>query len=263
MTEEGRFFTTLGAEVPTYIPGGADVNGRIKSVQGNFMELDFDSVPSYSSKAAAHAAPTGTDGDENIMVMPEGTLEYHMLGTQTLLAPLLVATGLDVGLDQANDEGIEVCGGILASNKLTFIIGTDPAFYAKMQFSIADVTGTDDCAFGFRKAEPYQAALDDYDEMAAVNVISGVINLETILNAGTTTTTDTTLADWADGETHELEVRVSAAGVVTYKVDNLTPTVVAAFTFDDGEVVVPFFYMINTGDFAGAVVLQHFECGPQ
>ena len=33
MSEEGRFFTTLGADVPTYIPGGADVNGRIKAYE--------------------------------------------------------------------------------------------------------------------------------------------------------------------------------------------------------------------------------------
>lgn len=263
MSEEGRFFTSLGSDNPTYIPGGADVNGRIQSKQGNFMELDFDSVPSYSSKAAAHAAPTGVEGDENIMVMPEGTLEYHMLGTQTLLAPLLVATGLDCALDQTDDDGVEICGGILASNKLKFTVGTDPAFFAKLKFSIGDVTGTDDCAFGFRKMEAYQAAVDNYDEMAVLNIISGVINIETILNNGTTVTTDTTLTDWADGATHELEVLVSAAGVVTYKVDGSAPTVVAAFTFDDGEVLVPFFYMLNASDLVDTLILQHFECGPQ
>ena len=30
MTEEGKFFTTLGADAPTYIPGGADVDGPLK-----------------------------------------------------------------------------------------------------------------------------------------------------------------------------------------------------------------------------------------
>jgi len=99
--------------------------------------------------------------------------------------------------------------------------------------------------------------------MAVINVISGVINLETILNGGGTITTDTTNADWADGETHELEVRVSAAGVVTYKVDNLAPTTVTAFTFDDAEVVVPFFYMLNATNLVDTVILTHFECGPQ
>ena len=50
-----------------------------------------------------------------------------------------------------------------------------------MKFAIADVSDTDDCAFGFRKVEAYQANIDDYDEMAALNVISGDIKIETIL----------------------------------------------------------------------------------
>lgn len=268
MSEEGRFFTTLGSAGPTYIPGGADINGRIKSKQGNFMELDFDSVPVYKGKVLAdgttyaHAAPTGATGDENIMSFPEGTLEWHVLGTQTILAPVLAATGLDCGMDQTNNDGIEICGGILAKNKLTFTVGTDPAFYAKMQFAIGDVSGTDDCAFGFRKVEAYQANLDDYDELACLNVISGDIKIETILNGGATTTTDTT-NNWADLATHELEVRVSAAGVVTYKIDGITPATVAAFTFDDGEVVVPFFYFLNAADLADTLIIKHFECGPQ
>lgn len=268
MSDEGKFFTTLGADQPTHVPGGIETDGRIKSVQGNFMELDFDSVPAFKGKVLAdgstfaNAAPTGATGDENIMVFPEGTLEWHVLGTQTILAPVLQATGLQVNQDATDDDGIEICGGILACNKLAFTVGTDPAFYAKMKFSIADVSGTDDCAFGFRKVEAYQANIDDYDEMAVLNVISGDIKIETILNDGTTTTTDTT-NNWADAAEHELEVRVSAAGVVTYKIDNLTPATVAAFTFDDAEVVVPFFYMLNSSGLAGNIILTHFECGPQ
>lgn len=268
MSGEGRFFTTLGAGVPTDVPGGIDTDGRIKSVQGNFMELNFDSVPAMKGKVLAngttfaHAAPTGATGDENIMVFPEGTLEWHVLGTQTILAPVLVDTGLQVNQDQTANDGIEICGGILACNKTTFTVGTDPAFYAKLSLSIADVSGTDDCAFGFRKAEPYQAAIDSYDEMAVLNVISGDIYIETILNNGTTTSTDTT-ETWADAASHTLEVYVSAAGVVTYKIDGLTPSTVAAFTFDTDEVLVPFFYFLNDTDLAGNVILTHFECGPQ
>ena len=268
MSEEGRFFTSLGSDNPTYIPGGADVNGRIKSIQGNFMELDFDSAPVVKGKVLAdgttlaHGAPTGSTGDENVLSFPEGSLEWHVLGSQTLLAPRMIAAGLDVGQDQVDDDGIELCGGKLSGNKLAFVVGTDPAFYAKMQFSIEDVSGTDDCAFGFHKVEDYQANIDDYDELAALNVISGNITIETILNAGATTVTDTT-NDWADLATHELEVRVSAAGVVTYKIDGGTPTTVAAFTFDDGEVVIPFFYFLHAAGLAGAITLMHFECGPQ
>ena len=98
--------------------------------------------------------------------------------------------------------------------------------------------------------------------MAVLNVISGNITIETILNNGDTTSTDTT-ENWADTASHTLEVYVSAAGVVTYKIDGTTPSTVAAFTFATGEVVVPFFYFLNHTDIAGNVILTHFECGPQ
>jgi hypothetical protein len=102
--------------------------------------------------------------------------------------------------------------------------------------------------------------LDDYDEMAVLNVISGNITIETILNGGSTTSTDTT-DNWADAATHELEVRVSAAGVVTYKIDDAAPTVTAAFTFDAGEVLIPFmFFLQANGAQTGALNLIEFEC---
>ncbi|KKL64956.1 hypothetical protein LCGC14_2159770, partial [marine sediment metagenome] len=72
-----------------------------------------------------------------------------------------------------------------------------------------------------------------------------VVNLETILNGGGTTTTDTTETDVVDAGAHTYGIHVSAAGVVTYTFDGSAPTAVAAFTFDDGEVVVPFFFFLS------------------
>ena len=51
------------------------------------------------------------------------------------------------------------------------------------------------------------------------------------------------------------------ACVVTYKVDGSAPAATAAFTFDDGEVVTPFFYYINASDVAGAVILRKVTWG--
>lgn len=268
MSQEGRFFTTLSSYGKTFIPGGAEVDGELKVVQNDHIMEFFDRAPIVQGKVLAdgstraHSAPTGATGDENLMMLNGGTFEYHILGTQTILAPVLGTGGLDVGMDQTANDGVEICCGINAVNKGVFTVGTSPAFFARLKFSIADVSGTDDCAFGFRKVEAYQANIDDYDEMAVLNVISGAINIETILNAGDTTTTDTT-DTWADGATHELKVKVSAAGVVTYEIDGRAPTTTAAFTFDTGEVVVPFFYFLNDTDLAGAVILKEFECGYQ
>lgn len=261
MSGEGKFFDTLGAGIKTFMPGGIDSDGPIKGSEGKLIQEYFDVEPISSAKAGAGAA-TGTGGDENLMRLGNSQWEYHILGTQTILSPTMGVGGLDVNMDATDNDGVELCLGINAANKGVFVVGTDAAFYAKMRFTIADVSGSDDCAFGFRKVEAYQANVDDYDEMAAMNVISGNITLETILNAGATTSTDTT-DDWADTGEHELAVFVSAAGVVTYTIDGLAPTATAAFTFDNAEVVVPFFYLLNSSDLAGEVNLLEFECGIQ
>ena len=271
MAGEGRFFDTLGDSTKTIIPGGAVLEGDMTRTKKNkYMHLFFDQHPIYKGKVLAdgttlaHAAPTGATGDENLMIFPDGTLEWHVIVTQTILAPALVATGLNLGMDQTANDGIEVCPGILANNRLAFVVGTDPAFYARMKFSLADVSGTDDCAFGFRKAEAYQAAVDDYDEMAAFNVVAGAIKTETIINGAATVTTDTTNT-WADTATHTLEVRVAVDGTVSYKIDGIEPLVTATtdFAFDAGEVVVPFFYYIHDTDICDTIILKEFECGLQ
>lgn len=236
---------------------GFKVDGNIQSdTQYTYQTFNIDPV---TSKKAGGAA-TGTAGDENLMAFPGNTFEYHILGTQTILAPSATATGLDINMDQTADDGVEVGQGILSNSKHAFVVGTSDPFQVSVQFKIADVSGTDDCAVGFRKAEAYQAAIDNYDEMAALNVISGDIKIETILNNAATTTTDTT-DNWADGATHTLTVKVGATGAVTYEIDGAAPTTTAAFSFDDGEVVVPFFYFLNDTDVAGAVEIITWECG--
>ena len=98
--------------------------------------------------------------------------------------------------------------------------------------------------------------------MAVLNVILGDLFIETVLNTGATTSTDTT-NNWADAATHTLKVLVSAAGVVTYQIDGAAPTTTAAFTFDNAEVVTPAFYLRHATTSPTSVVLQELECGLQ
>lgn len=202
---------------------------------------------------------TGTTGDVDYMYTGAGLYEYHIKGTQTILGPVRVAGGLNIGMDQTADDGVEICPGVLAGHKQAFTVGTDGPFYFTVKFSIADVSGTDDCAIGFRKVEAYQAAIDNYDEMAALNVISGNIYTETILNNAATVATDTT-EDWADGETHILGVYVDRDGAVTYTLDGVAPATTVAYSFDAGEVVTPFIYMLNDTDLAGEINLIEWDC---
>jgi len=228
------------------------------------LRFEFDRAPRpIASISGAGGAATGTAGDENMLMWPGLTLEYHILGTQTIVFPSMTTTGLDIGsLDQTANDGLELCPGINSDHDQRFVVGTDAPFYAEAKIKVADVSGTDDLAFGFRKVEAYQANIDDYDEMAVLNVISGDINIETILNGAATTTTDTT-DNLADAGTVSLKVLVSAAGVVTYQIDGAAPTTTAAFTFDDAEVLVPFLYFLQDTDIAGTVELIHWEAGHQ
>jgi len=262
MTGEGKFFDTLGDGLSTHMPGGIESDGAIKIKDSYYIHEFFDATPVCVKKTGAGAA-TGTEGDENLCMLNNSIWEYHVIGTQTILAPTTGTYGLNIIQDETENDGVEYCLGISAINRGVFVVGTSPAFYAKMKFYIDDVSGTDDCAFGFRKVEAYNIAIDNYDEMAALNAISGNINIETILNGGSTITTDTT-DDFGDGEIHEFAVYVSAAGVVTYTIDGLAPSTTKAFTFDDAEVVVPFFYQLQAADpECAAVELIEFECGLQ
>lgn len=233
---------------------GRDVRG----ISSRYTFEEFRSLP-VAVDDAGYGNPTGVAGDVNILRTVQNAFEYHIKGTQTLLIPAWGANGLDVGLDQTNNDGVELSQGITARSRAAFIAGTD-AFYLKVQFSIEDVSGTDDCAVGFRKAAAYTANFDDYTDAAVLNVISGNITIETILNNAATTSTDTT-NDWADTETHTLEIYVDKARKVTYKIDGVAPTVVAAFTIDDGDVMVPFFFLLNDTDLVGAVNIKSWECG--
>lgn len=262
MPGEGQFIDNLAV-------GDVKVTGSVEAGDGtilratdtNYIKQYFNSEPASCAKLGAGAA-VGAAGSENLMVLNDSVLEYHISGTQTILSPSLGTNGLNISMDQTENDGVEVCCGISALCKGAFVVGTSAAFFARMVFSIANVSGTDDCAFGFHKVAAY-AAIDAYTDFAALNVISGDIKVETNLNNAGTVTTDTTL-DWADAETHEVKVLVSAAGVVTFEVDGSIPATTAAFTFDDADVVVPFIYFLHAAaPVAGDVSLIEFECGLQ
>jgi len=250
----------MGVIERTNVIEGVDPKA-VRGAASRYTYEEFETIPRVS-KNDGYSDPTGSTGDVNLLQTERNIFEYHIKGAgQTILKPGWDADGLDISLDQTNDEGAEYSQGITARSKAAFVARAE-AFFLKVQFAIADVSGTDDCAVGFRKAAAYQANIDDYTDMAVLNVISGDIFIETILNNAATTSTDTT-NNWADGETHTLEIYVSKTGAATYKIDGAAPTTVAAFTFDDGDVLVPFFFFLHAADVAGAVQIKSWECGLQ
>ena len=217
-------------------------------------------------KALGAGAATGTENDVNKIYTGKQVLNYSPIGTQTIVAPVMAATGLNISQDLTNDDGVQYYpseGGI-ARGKQVFTVGTDAAFYARCRLLVTDVSGTDDLLFGFRKVEAIQAAVDNYADMAALNLISGDIKIETIKGGAGTVTTDTT-DNVADLAVIDLYVEVSAAGVVTFKhglnKSLSAPTTTASYTFTDALNVMPFLYLKHDSDVAEATCLQLWEVG--
>jgi hypothetical protein len=233
----------------------------VRTVNEKFVYDKFRSRPIVYNEDGI-GDPTGATGNENGMLTEVAAYEYHVLGTQTILGPVYHASkGLDLVQDEVSGDGNELTLGIGANSRGTFIVGTDGDFYFKARLEFEDVSGIAEAAVGFRKMEAYQAAIDNYDEMAAFNVQAGVVNIETILNGGTTDTTDTTETDIIDDGVHTFEVRVSSAGVVTFAYDDAEPTVTAAFTFDDAEVVIPFVYQTLGATAANGLFISEWQSG--
>jgi len=245
-----------------HISGRAVTNAKLGTdvrAKGGYVYEDFKGPALTVSDLGAGAA-SGTAGQVNYCTMGGHVFEICVKGTQTILGPARTATGLDISQDQTDNDGVEWTTGILSRGENVFTAGTSGAFSFSLKLKITDVSGTDDCCVGFRKAEAYQANVDDYDEAAFLNVILGDIYIETILNAGATTSTDTT-DNWADAATKTLKVKVSAARAVTYLIDGVAPTTTAAFTFDSGEVLVPFFFFLQATTSPGIVELIEWISG--
>jgi hypothetical protein len=247
------------------IPDGginvAKVSSTIKSGSYGAYYGNHNLICSVAS--AAYGNPTGAAGDINNFrgfgpYPVQGV--YIPKGTQTLLAPLLDATdGLDISQDQTDNDGIEyVFGGPNgALNAMAHTVGTTPASFIRVKMKIADVSGTDDCAVGFRKVETAQANIDDYDEMAVVNVISGNVKTERILNGGATATSGV-LATWADAATKEIKV-ILQGRTVTFYLNGAKLS--GSHTFDVGEVVVPFLFFLQATTTPGKLFIKELEYG--
>ena len=260
------------------VTGDLTVSGIINK---NYVIYDFNGTTVTQNLKNDNSAASGVTAEINRTTLANGARFYiQNIGTQTLVAPVVDGVGLDFSGDQADNEGKQ--GIVLAKETdsattthpylggrdfsidtrfRSFTVGTSPAFYCSFTVEIDNVSGTDDCAFGFREVENFQAALDDYTDLSCLNVISGDIKIETIKAGAATVSTDTT-DNFADTEVHTLTVFVSATGVVTYLIDGVAPTTTAAYTFATGTVVSPFFYILQAADLT-PVVIRKLEYGLQ
>ena len=255
------------------VDGASTLSGQLTYAGANSRVTKFDLGAQVSLDPQSDGSTfSGATGEISQWGFRCGnTLATHAIGTQTLLGPALATTGLNVAGDQTDNDGWEFRGvsslaeGVL--DKDYFKVGTSAAFFFKVKFSIADVSGFDDIRCGFaQKDEAFTATTDNYTDAAWMSVISGDIKTQTIIANATTVATDLTApssGDWADAASHTLKILVSAAGVVTYELDDTTPTGVAAYTFADALLVTPMWYHRHASDVGGNLIWETFEFGLQ
>jgi hypothetical protein len=188
--------------------------------------------------------------------------------------------GFDIQMDcESNaDTGLEMIlgGGPLGGNNCGFTIGTHRG-YIDATFLTADWTDFDGCGIGFRKVEDFNDghvpilhagsnADGIYTDFAAIGAM-GDTNIQTMTDlndSGTSVTTNVGVVP-VDGQNMRVRITISGDGKVTYlHVNNAEagagtlaePSSVAAFTFDDGDQVIPYIYTSNDTAAADELMLK-------
>lgn len=250
--------------------GAVGARKRATTVRGRTYQYEPCNANYPCMGATPYALPTGADGTFGRVLFPGGDVLYRFNGINTAFGPTISTVNgrLQVDLEQTNNIGVEyffdsgfVAAGFESRHKT--IVGTTDSPFARLSMEITDVSGTDQLLFGYRKNETFQADFNNYDEMAAFNIISGDIFVDTILNGGATASVDTGL-NWADTETHELKLIIGeagfSAGYVRFFVDG-EQVGVNPFTFDDGEEIFPFMFFLQDVDLTSGLFWDFFEIG--
>lgn len=209
------------------------------------------------SQGLGTGLPSGVAQAENVVVLGNGfTAHYSPIATSTLLALVTTNAGIGLVLDATASEGVEFSAPTWANSQKSFVIGkTGFSLYAKI--TVDDVSGLNPLWVGFRKKEAYGATFTAYADYAVIGLgnATGDIFTNTEKNGAGNTATDTT-NNWADAETHQLEVRVDANGAVTFFIDGYKPIVTQTFSFDAGDEVIPTIYALQTADLATPSLLE-------
>jgi len=273
--------TTLGSTNTTSATviqsgtGRTTFTGTVKEIDAEFLfssgtDLTVTQSPVLQSNGTDGAAPTGATGDVNLMHLQDGCLmEQFILGAgQTIIAPRMTANGLNLALDQTDDEGAEYNFGAARNNsKHAYTIQTSAAFFIEAEIYVGDLSGCEPLWMGFRKVQANDADYTNYTDfyVLGINNATSATNVTVggRLNSGGITLQDTTDAWGGDAASQTLKILVSAAGVITAEVGGVAVSAPLAQTFDNTDVVVPFIHFLHDTDLAGEVGLVSFKCGFQ
>ena len=118
--------------------GNITMTGTVESISSkqvinSGLTIDFLSSPLTCTAANTGGVATGSGGDINLLCFKEGLImEQFMIGTQTIIKPVMNSSGLLASLDLTNTDGVEYNFGAARSlSEFAFTIGTDAAFFFK------------------------------------------------------------------------------------------------------------------------------------
>lgn len=245
----------------TYDEDGNDLLQVTGPVEFQTTLCRFQSNPVVCKNDGTACA--GAASETDWMAVDGTNFEYFLVtaGTQTIKTPFIDAYGLNIRLDQTDNEGLEMGEGITARSKSAFTIGTD-AFYLKVKLYAEDVNQLDICAIGFRLAAAYNQDMYAHNTYAGINIDNGVVNGIFEMNAADANETDCG-ETWANGASHTLEVRIDAAKAVTRYLDGTAVSTPLATTWTDTDTVVPFLHLLGDASAASDVCIKRWECGLQ
>lgn len=135
--------------------------------EGRFLYLGRTAVQPQNLQFGTQAAPSGVSAlpsaaADGINVLHFGNapinsvLEMHQTTAQTLMPLRHASKGIEIALDQVDNETVEyVPGGNHAANPLGCLVGTDPGIVLKATFEITTNNGMDQFGIFFRKQENY------------------------------------------------------------------------------------------------------------
>lgn len=191
--------------------------------------VDFTREPAVPLFSKAGAIATAVNDQEDYFRV--GRQQAYFEVCQNLASTAIAAgfaptaSGWLIPCDAAA-EGSEYTQGILSGPAVSFTTGTDPAFFIRATFKSTTIANTTCCFIGFRKLGAYEAAFSNlattitaYDEavMLGVEDTSGTLSANTSL-ATVDARVAATHAVIAASTWYQLEIKVSAAGVATYRI---------------------------------------------
>ena len=237
------------------------------------------------------ALPTAAAAQINTMQTTQGIAwEYYQTTAQTL-QPIGNSKGVVLDGDQVDNESAEyVLGGNYTTAPFAFTVGTSTDFFFEATLEITDASGSDQLLVGFRRSEAFIVPTSFlttgdgiYTDFFGIGFCATKANPNPVgtasdLNNGGSTTATPTGFTWADAGIHKLGVRVvggKALGFINgvrlgnpVSVDGTGAAITAqntvttpSFTFDTGDVLVPFIFVRQDADLTDAVYLRQYACG--